>query len=145
MGRNDKKGQIKNLGGSWIRIPRGKGGEEERRSEGRGEDSGIEGRDTRQSSTATECEAAATKAAFDARQRSKRRERRREGRKGARQGQEQWSRQRATRGKNGAWVQNAHIKGGKSSSQANEANEPSQYTSYTLREQQWGVLKKEEA
>ena len=54
----------------------------QRRAERRGEDSGSEGRDARQSSTAIECEAAATKAAIDARQRSERGERIHEGRKG---------------------------------------------------------------
>ena len=47
-------------------------------------------------------------------------------------------------GGNGAWVRNAHSKGGKSPSQANEEQEPSQYTSYTSREHQRGVLKQKE-
>ena len=66
MTRKTKWKTSKNLGFSL----RGEKGGEARRSERRGEDSGIEGRDTRQS-TATECEADA-KAAFDAGQRSKR-------------------------------------------------------------------------
>ena len=74
---NDTGEQMGHLGESAIRIPRGKGGEE-RRAGGRGETSGIEGRNTRQSNTATECEAAATIAAFDDTTRSEGRDRRRE-------------------------------------------------------------------
>ena len=144
MERNDKKDQMGNLGGSRSHIPMGQG-VEERRSERRGEDSGIEGRDNRKSSTATEGEAA-VEAAFHDRQRSKRRESvDAKVEKGQDKGKSKGQDKGKPKGKNGAWIQNAHSKGGKESTQANEEKGHSQYTSYTSREQQWGVRKKQEA